>query len=222
MKKFEGTLSLVGSDLKKNILAKTHASSGSGLCRRQISQNLKRIESTDTEVFEGTVQIGGVRRQGLTDGTQTRTHLRNFGRILNRVRIFSRVKKLLPQKRVGRIRAINTYRGLIDTELTKTPMNRKGARGRTCNMNQCASIRGTIGNNRRNKGSIICTRRRIDNEGMALCNGLNNILLTRGQIACTAFLIGVTVIGIGLGKRTRDRTSSRRIPGKSTNHAVLH
>ena len=96
MKKFAGTLSLVGSDLKKNILAKTHASSGSGLCRRQISQNLKRIESTDTEVFEGTVQIGGVRRQGLTDGTQTRTHLRNFGRILNRVRIFSRVKKLLP------------------------------------------------------------------------------------------------------------------------------
>ena len=222
MKKFAGTLSLVGSDFKKNILAKSYASSGSGLCCRQISQNLKRIESTDTEVLEGTVQIGGVRRQGLTDGTQTRTHLRNFGRIFNRVRVFGRMEKLLPQQRIGRIRAINTYRGFIDTELAKTPMNRKGARGRTCNMNQCASIRGTIGNNRRNKGSIICARRRIDNEGMALCNGLNNILLTRGQIACTAFLIGVTVIGIGLGKRTRDRTSSRRIPGKSTNHAVLH
>ena len=95
MKKFAGTLSLVGSDLKKNILTKAYASSGSRLCCRQISQNLKGIESTDTEILEGAVQIGGVRRQGLTDGTQTRTHLRNFGRIFNRVRVFSRVKKLL-------------------------------------------------------------------------------------------------------------------------------
>ena len=89
-------------------------------------------------------------------------------------------------------------------------------------MNQRASIRGTIGDNRRNKGSIICTRRRIDNEGMALRDGLNNVLLTRGQITCTAFLIGVTVIGVGLWKRTRGRASGRRVPGKSTNHAVLH
>ena len=222
MKKFAGTLSLVGSNLKKDILTKAYTSSRRGLCCRQISQDLKRIESTDTEILEGTVQIGGVRRQGLTDGTQPRTHLRNFGRVFDRVRVFGRMKKLLPQQRIGRIRAINAYRSLIDTELTKTPVNCKSARGRTCNMNQCASIRGTVGNNRRNKGSIICTRRRIDNEGIALCNGLNNILLPRGQIACTALFIGVTVIGIGLWKRTRDRTSSRCIPSKSTNHAVLH
>ena len=129
MKKFAGTLSLVGSNLKKDILTKAYTSSGRGLCCRQISQDLKRIESADTEILEGTVQIGGVRRQGLTDGTQPRTHLRNFGRVFDRVRVFSRMKKLFPQQRIGRIRAINAYRSLIDTELTKTPVNSKGARG---------------------------------------------------------------------------------------------
>ena len=63
-------------------------------------------------------------------------------------------------------------------------------------MDHRAAIRGAIGNNRRDQRSIICPRGRINDEGMAIRDGLDNVLLLRRQVTGTAFLIGVTVTGV--------------------------
>ena len=106
------------------------------------------------------------------------------------------MNELKTQRRIRGVRTVDTNRGLVHAQVAKATVHGQGPRRRSCNMDHRAAIRGAIGNNRRDQRSIICPRGRINDEGMAIRDGLDNVLLLRRQVTGTAFLIGVTVTGV--------------------------
>ena len=196
VEKFAGTRTLVGSDLNEDLFAQTHTSTRRRLGRRQVSENLEGIKCADPKLLEGAMQVGRVGRKCLANTTQTSAHLCDLSAVLDRGQILRGMNELKTQRRIRGVGTVDTNRGLVHAQVAKATVHGQSPRRRSCNMDHRATIRGAIGNNRRDQRSIIRSRWCINDEGMTIRDGLDNVLLLRRQVTGTAFLIGVTVTGV--------------------------